>query len=99
MRLREQIRQRGLPLGDLGEQLLGDLVEKVVGVVRGHPEHGADGTLLQLPGDEREEFLAVGEPFETGVELLAGARAALRRGRSRGPLLGQLAEQGASPRL
>ncbi len=36
----------------------------------------------------------MGEPFEAGVQLLGGARAALGRYRSGGPLLGQLPEQG-----
>src|SRR5690348_7312794 len=50
-----QGRQLRLPLGDVGAQPVGDLLEQRVGVVRGEPEHAGDRTLLQFARDEGEQ--------------------------------------------
>src|SRR6185312_9713122 len=53
-RLPEQRRQLVLALGDLGQELVGDLVQETVRVLRRQAEHRADRALLQLLRDERE---------------------------------------------
>src|SRR5690349_13535219 len=87
-----QLHQFRLAFRHVVAQLCGDLVEEAVGIVGGEPEHPGDRAVLQLLGDEREDLLALGEPLQAGVELLAAAGALLGGPGAGGPLLGQPAQ-------